>query len=192
MRRIRKMTCIAGYIDKEGNIFMGGDSIGVSDSDFSIVKDPKVFIKSNMIFGYSESFRMGQILKYDFNIPQHPKNKSDMEYLCSIFIPKLIKKFEEIEFKLDDDELLGSFIIGYNSHLYVVFSKTFQILESDKNFEAVGAGESYAKGAFYVMENYNVVASPIDKVHLALKASAEFCFVKEPFNILKLGVERKK
>ena len=56
------MTCIVGYLDKE-TVYLGGDSAG-TDGNYSqhIRKDKKVFQNGPFIFGFTSSFRMGQIL----------------------------------------------------------------------------------------------------------------------------------
>jgi len=57
------MTCIVGLIDKESKkIYMGGDSAGVANYSLSVRKDPKVFKRYGFIFGFTSSFRMGQLL----------------------------------------------------------------------------------------------------------------------------------
>lgn len=180
------MTCIVGYVDKEtGDIYIGGDSIGYGDLSWSIITDPKVFIKENIIIGYASSFRMGQILKYSLKIPKRNKKiKNDMEYLCSIFIPELMKTLEKEKFSPSNLEQCGTFLIGYNKHLYVV-SENFQVLEDIKNYEAIGCGEDYAKGALCILENNNIIP-PEEKIRLALDAASQFSMVKEPFNILIL------
>ena len=60
------MTCIVGLVDN-GKIYMGGDSAGVSNLDIRIRADQKVFKTGEFIMGFTSSFRMGDLLKYDFN-----------------------------------------------------------------------------------------------------------------------------
>lgn len=79
------MTCIVGYLNG-GKVFMGGDSAGTAGYSQTIRADEKVFVKNKMIFGFTSSFRMGQLLRYSFEIPKHPKEKSDYEYLVTDFI----------------------------------------------------------------------------------------------------------
>ena len=71
------MTCIVGFIDKDG-VYIGGDSCALSTDDYSynIRQDEKVFQKGEFIFGYSASFRMGQIIRFKLRTPNHPKGKS--------------------------------------------------------------------------------------------------------------------
>jgi len=63
------MTCIVGLVEN-GKVYIGGDSAGVAGLDITTRKDEKVFQKENMIFGFTSSFRMGQILRYSFKNPR--------------------------------------------------------------------------------------------------------------------------
>lgn len=93
------MTCIVGYVEKD-NVWIGGDSAGANVSTYEICTraDEKVFKKNGMIFGFTSSFRMGQIIRYCFTPPEQSSKKSDFGYLCSDFIDALIKCFKDKEF----------------------------------------------------------------------------------------------
>lgn len=68
------MTCIIGYNDKENEkIYMIGDSAGVSNLDVTVRSDKKVFFNGDFLFGFTTSFRMGQILMN----AELPKQKED-------------------------------------------------------------------------------------------------------------------
>ena len=98
------MTCIVGFVDKD-NIYMGGDSAGSWGSELRPRKDPKVFIKDGMIYGFTSSFRMGQIIRSCFTRPEQPDGVSDYDYMCSIYIDKLSECFKEKGFiKIKDSE----------------------------------------------------------------------------------------
>ena len=67
------MTCIVG-LEHKGKVYIGGDSAGVAGYSLSVRADQKVFINGNFIFGFTSSFRMGQILRFGFNPPRrHPE-----------------------------------------------------------------------------------------------------------------------
>ena len=83
------MTCIVGFVEK-GIVYIGGDSAGVSGLDLRLREDEKVFLKNGMAFGFTSSFRMGQILRYCFTIPDQDPRKDDFSYLCTDFIDALI------------------------------------------------------------------------------------------------------
>jgi ATP-dependent protease HslVU (ClpYQ) peptidase subunit len=184
------MTCIAAYKDFNGNIFVGGDSIGINESDNIIsLKNPKVFIKDKMIFGFTGPLRMGQILQYDFDIPKHPNSMDDYTYLISIFIDSLITKFEEKKYATITDNAItasSTFIIGYNKQIYKV-EDNFQVIEINKDYQCAGCGEEFGLGAFWALDKMSII--PEDRIYLVLKCAAEFSLVKEPFLIFKLSYD---
>lgn len=79
------MTCIVGLKHKD-KVYIGGDSLGANTAFQKTVRaDEKVFQKDDMIFGFTSSFRMGQILRYSFFPPARIENITDMQYLRNIY-----------------------------------------------------------------------------------------------------------
>ena len=59
------MTVIVGYVDEEnGKVYIGSDSQGVSGDHTINRADPKVFISHGITYGFTSSYRMGQILRF--------------------------------------------------------------------------------------------------------------------------------
>jgi len=180
------MTCIIGY-SKNDTIYMGGDSAAVNSyHEIDIRQDRKVFIKRDMIFGFSASYRVGQILKYDFKIPDHNHNLTNDEYLHSVLIPKMIGTLKEKGKTIKNGEISDlSILIGYKGFLYEI-QEDFQISQLQIPFCACGAGANFAKGAFYVLEN-NKKLSAKNKILKSLETSSYFsAAVSPPFYVLKL------
>lgn len=179
------MTCIVGW-SENNQVWIGGDSAGVSNNLMSIRADEKVFIKDDFIFGFTTSFRMGQLIRYKLNIPDR-KNKQDIkDYLYVDFLDALIACFNDNGYiKIDNSVILGgTFIFGYKGKVYRVDSD-FQICEQIFNFDAVGCGAEIALGCLRGLMDYNLC--PEDKIFAALEASSVFSTgVRTPFLILKL------
>lgn len=179
------MTCIVGLIEN-GKIYLGGDSCGVSDNDYHIRKDKKVFRNGPMVMGFIDSFRMGQILQFNFKVPSHPRNMSDFRYMCSVFATEVIDTFTENGYIKNSGNRVegGTFIIGYKGSLYTMYND-FQIEMLFDPYTAAGCGESYAKGALKILSPMKI--SPQKKVEKALKAAEAFSTdVRGPFNIVTL------
>lgn len=189
------MSCIIAYRSKNGNIYMGCDSASIALEDFSIStrNDKKVFLKNDMIFGFANSFRMGQILKYKFKRPDHPKNMDDYEYMCTLFIDAVIKCFVENSFigTTEEGEIQfdGIFMVGYNKQIYTI-GPDFQIDSEDSKFSCIGCGSSYALGAMYALTN-NKNEDEIDILNIItdslLIASNYSLGVRKPFTIFELS-----
>ena len=107
------MTCIVGFVENN-KVYMAGDSAGVSGFDYKIREDQKVFKNDNMLFGFTTSFRMGQILQYCLTIPDHDPRIDDFKYLCTTFIDAVIKCFKEKGFGTTSDGEFGGgqFLLG--------------------------------------------------------------------------------
>jgi ATP-dependent protease HslVU (ClpYQ) peptidase subunit len=180
------MTCIVGYIDKK-KVYIGGDSAGSTEYRITIRKDPKVFKKGNMIFGFTSSFRMGQLLQFDLKIPSHPKNMSDYEYMVSKFIKAVRVCFKQGAYTSINNgvEEGGHFLVGYKSNLYKI-EADFQVQLGYSNYMALGAGEYYALGALHAASEIGKLL-PEEIVTLALQAAGKFTpGVEGPYNIVCL------
>ncbi len=187
------MTCIVGMIDKNKNIFIGADSAGSNGYDIRTRTDKKVFINGDMIFGFTSSFRMGQLLRYSLKIPKHSQVKDDYAYLCTDFINAVIKCLEKNKYAHVKDNVAsgGTFIFGYKNNLYTV-EGNFQVEQINLNYTSCGSGEDYAMGALYAMDDALVLTSAEEKIKRALEAAQEFSAgVRGPFEILKLESKEK-
>jgi len=167
------MTCIVG-IEHEGTVYIAGDSAGVDGCGIRTVRaDEKVFVVGGIVYGFTTSFRMGQILRYSF-VPPQRNDKGDMAYLATDFVQEARRCFKEHGY-----EQGGTFLIGYRGHLYRV-DEDYQVGRSVDDFQACGAGYEVALGSLFS----SVGEPPIDRCKLALAASAHFVTsVHGPFNI---------
>jgi len=180
------MTCIIGLIDKDGDIFMGGDSAGVSGSSLQIRADEKVFINENYIMGITGSFRMGQILRYSFSPPKFYGDIDLYSFMVTTFINKVRKCLKEGGFatKKDEVEKGGKFLVGYKSRLFIIDSD-YQVGEMIDKFASIGCGEDIALGSLYSTKNSPL--KPEGRIKLALESAEHFnTAVRSPFIILKL------
>jgi len=182
------MTCIIGYVSDDNIVYIGADSAGVSGNDIRIRADEKVFKNGDFIFGFTTSFRMGQILRYVFKPPERKVFSTDDEYLHNDFINEIIKTFQENGYAKIESNVIkgGMFIFGYKGKLYFV-DNDFQIGKPIRNYESIGCGENYAIGCLYALENTNI--SIEKKITKALEAAEEFSTgVRGPFHIIKEGI----
>jgi hypothetical protein len=183
------MTCIVG-LKHNNKIYIGGDSLGINDKYQKTIRlDEKVFIKNDMIFGFTHSFRMGQIIRYAFDIPQRMVSLTDMDYLVGHFIPALMQAYEEHGFlkKADDSESEGgTFILGYNGTLYCI-EDDFQVGIPKLPYIAVGAGEDVAMGSMFTTGKLDKKVTPEKRISLALDAATEHsAAVSPPYVILSI------
>lgn len=163
------MTCIIGLVHKD-RVYMGGDSMAAASWDMQAVRHPKVFKTGEFIIGYTDSFRMGQLLQYEFAPPGHD-SLTPRAYMTSVFPEAVRKLFADKGYLWVENsrESGGEFIVGYRGALYTVQSD-FSVLQYREAFTAVGCGKPYALGAMACME----ALSPKRRIRQALQIAAQF------------------
>jgi ATP-dependent protease HslVU (ClpYQ) peptidase subunit len=184
------MTCIVA-IERDGEVWMGGDSAASRDDDIVRRVNPKVFWNNGFLIGYSGSFRVGQLLQYAFCPPFHAEDQPDMEFLVVEFVDALRQLMKERGTLMKEEEGEAhdaEFIIGYRGKIYVVESD-FHVGAPLTPYAACGSGAAYAMGALHAIHK-NVELRPQEKIEAALSAAAEFCTgVRSPFTILSSAVD---
>jgi hypothetical protein len=187
------MTCIVGLEHDDGMVSIGGDSAGVDGGlGIRIRTDEKVFINGPMIFGFSSSFRMGQILRYSLTVPEQlPSQKDDYRFMCTTFIDAVRKCLKDGGYARvkDGEDIGGFFLVGYKGKLYRVESD-FQVGRSMRTFDACGCGEDYALGAMWGRD----LGQPFEEqIRRSLAAAASFSAgVAPPFFVLRSDGEKKQ
>ena len=153
---------------------MGGDSASVGGGLRRKSNVPKVFINGEFIIGFCGSWRMGDIMLYDFSPPPRPTNCKDHQYIVQHVIEHLRKLFKEKGFggKDSNGDTGGIFLLGYRGKIYSV-SSDFQVGEFREGIDATGSGYAYALGSLYSTSQY--VNYPEWRIETALRAAAEFC-----------------
>ena len=179
------MTCIVGLID-DGDVYIGGDSAGVAGTDITVMANEKVFISRDFIYGFTESFRMGQLLRYAFRPP--PRKVSLLPYMVVDFVTELRACFSAHGWERKEEDGAdkgGCFLVGHAGRLFLVDSD-FQVGESVVPYASIGCGEGFALGSLYA----STVKSPRGRVKQSLEAAGYHSVgVSAPFVIKKLKGE---
>lgn len=179
------MTCIVGLVTDEG-VLLGGDRAAVDDRHYlTNCAQPKVFRRGSMIFGYTSSFRMGQLLQYRLIVPERKPETSADEFMCTDFVDAVracLKDggYTRIEYSREE---VGQFLVGAFGQLFV-FDNDYNV-RNDGCFNAVGSGVSVALGAMYATAKLEM--GPEERVQLALEAATQFVTtVRQPFDLIWL------
>jgi len=180
------MTCIVSVI-KDDKVWMGADSAGVCNNILDIRSDKKVFIKNDFLIGFTSSFRMGDILKYNFN-PTRCEDWDLEKYMVTTFVDDLREFFSKHGFLKKDNNVDygGNFLVGIRGRIFEI-GTDFQVGWTSNNYTAIGSGELVAKGALYTMFNNFENLSPLTMCTAALNAAQHHTTsVREPFHILSI------
>lgn len=189
------MTCIAGLVH-DGTVYLGGDSAGVSGTALTRRADTKVWVAGEYVFGFTTSFRMGQLLHHAFK-PPVPKPSEDLErFMTTRFVDAVrvcLKKGGYAQVNPDPDEepeTGGTFLVGLRGRLFCIDSD-YQVAEAADCYDAVGAGAEIAKGALCVLQGLEI--PPQERLRKALEAAEHWSgAVCSPFRFVETPRQRAK
>ena len=179
------MTCIVGIVEND-KVYLAGDSAGSSGHTSDTKNIKKVFhniFDTDFIFGYSGSFRLGQILQYNFIPPENKWGWDFQRYIATNFIDTLQDCLKDNEYNIKENGV--NFLMGYQNNLIEIQSDfSFFINSENHSFDSVGCGEEFAKGALSILvKDFNKESE--EKLIETLKAVENFdAYVKPPFHIV--------
>lgn len=181
------MTCIAA-VAHDGKVYMGGDSAGVGGYDLTVRADAKVFRNGPFVFGFTTSFRMGQLLRHALTAP---RPEGDLErFMCTTFVDAVRECLKAGGYASThhDTESGGTFLVGVSGRLFQIDSD-YQVGESRDRYDAVGCGSGYALGSLHLTAGIDWRdCHPNWRVRSALKAAAHHSAgVRGPFRIVVGG-----
>lgn len=184
------MTCIAAVTDGK-RITIGGDSAGVAGLSLTVRNDQKVFMRKGpcgveWLFGFTTSFRMGQLIQYELRLPRlEARTHEDLfGFMIRQFIPALRSCLKKGGWASKDHEREsgGTFIIGLEGKLFIVHGD-YQVSEPRDPYVAVGCGEDLALGSLFSSVHDG---DQRKRVALALSAAERFSGgVRAPFTIIE-------
>lgn len=175
------MTCIVGLVSA-AQVFIGGDSAGVTSGRLSLVvrNDRKVFRNGDFVMGFTTSFRMGQLLAFNFHPPKPRIGVDIMAYMVTDFIDAARSRMKDGGYARVKEavEEGGTFLVGYSGRLFHI-SDDFQVGESSHGFDACGCGDLIALGSLHSTRTWT---DPTARLKEALEAAETFSAgVRSPF-----------
>lgn len=180
------MTCIVGVIGNK-QVILAADSLASTAHTKEEVLTPKLIsletteiIDNHMLnpvkigIGYTSSFRMGDILTYNFSPPKIQKNQPLTEYMVKEFIPELIDCFDKHSFTRSVNAVKegGCFLVAIKERLFIV-QTDFSVLEPTTGYSAVGSGSDLALGSLHT--SAMLIQDAKQAAELAVKAASQFC-----------------
>jgi ATP-dependent protease HslVU (ClpYQ) peptidase subunit len=185
------MTCIVA-IAQNGTVYMGSDHAASDEKSGWILsrKEPKCFKVGQYGIAFTDSFRMGQILQYNWTPPKYTPTKTNSgldKFMRTKFIDSVkdafrVNGFGSVSQAGAEDEG-GIFIVGVEGRIFTV-DEDFHIGENIVNYMAEGSGGHIALGALYATKNQK---NPRMRLKTALEAAAEFNMaVRSPFTYIQV------
>ncbi len=172
------MTCIVG-VKHKGEVYIGGDSNGSCVSQHTKIhrKDKKVFIRHGIAYGFTSSYKMGQILQY--HMPEIISEKLIKRDVFEFVVTELVPKYRNIlklkgYSKINNNvEVGGTFLIGLKGRLFSI-EDDFQVAESLDNYTAIGSGDQLALSSMETIQRLMPKMKPECKIERAIKTAAKF------------------
>jgi len=148
------MTLIIGIdlqLGKDKYLYLAGDKCGSN----GFVKDnyvkPKIFKRDDYAFGYTSSFRMGQLLEHSKISKDLPSWKEE-ENVYTSFVDWAKTAMKDGGYLQEKNgEITGGNFIFFNGKSLYEVQSDFSILVPNDGLLAVGQGEYHAKG---IMRSY--------------------------------------
>ena len=184
------MTCIVG-IEHPAGVTVGADSAATSGSNISIgdTIDHKVFIRGAYIFGFTWSYRMGQLLRYTVDLPEPPARSQLDRFMVTAFVDYIREGFEQAGWLKTKEgrEEQGQFFVGVRGRLYCVQSD-WHVGRPAARYEAIGSGGNVAIGSLHTTASLHL--PPDTRARWALQAAAAFTStVAAPFRVRTLPAD---
>lgn len=188
------MTCIVALIH-ENKVLLGGDAAASDEKSGLIFQrtDPKVFKVGQFGIGFIDSFRMGQILQYNWTPPVYKPTagyRNLDKFMRTKFVDSIKDVFKEQGYgnfssSTEDGDLGGIFIVAVQGAGRIfTMDSDFHIGEADVMYMAEGAGQELALGSLFSTAQ---VKTPRKRVRTALEAAAKFNMaVRPPFTIIEI------
>jgi hypothetical protein len=188
------MTCIVALIH-ENKVFLGGDAAASDDKSGLIFQrtDPKVFKVGQFGIGFVDSFRMGQILQYNWTPPIYKPTagyRNLDKFMRTRFVESVKDAFKEQGYGnfsqgTEEGDQGGIFLIAVQGAGRVFTMDTdFHLGEADVMYMAEGAGQELALGSLF---STATIKTPRKRVRMALEAATKFNMaVRPPFTIIEV------
>ncbi len=150
-------------------------------------------LSMRVVFGFSTSFRIGQVLQYKFavgsnfpELPGYPELLS--EFMATEFVDywKRCARDNGVVTMINGMESCGDFMVGIAGRLFTVY-KDFQVAESVSGYEVIGmeGGRNVALGAMHALERLNPFMGPKIRMRAVLEAASYHCTnVCPPFHMV--------
>lgn len=172
------MTIVVALKDeKTKKIYLACDSQATDTNslDKTHRKDSKIFEKNGLHYGFTSSYRMGQILRFHSErVLLPPASGSPYEQVGVYYIPMWRRILKENGFTSisNNEETGGTFIVVYEGEIFCV-QDDFQLEHSYENYVAIGCGMDYALGSLYETSRDSKLSAKV-RVQRAVEAACYF------------------
>jgi len=180
------MTVVLADTQDETLIFAADSAASNGDEIYTIAM-PKVFARGSYLFGYTGSYRIGQILRHYVELPEPPEREAE-RFLVREAVPILRAAVLEQGAAGPGRDFLGektALLVGFRGRTWCI--GTDLTVTPEAAYGAIGSGRLRAYGAFHAL--YAAGVGPARRrLELVLEATAEHTAnVRRPWQLVSLG-----
>lgn len=183
------MTIIVG-LQHAGGVVMGADSIS-TDGTYCSQRDGttrKLFRKGPYLIGYTTSFRLGDLLRFEVRWPAPPKRRGDAvlyRHMVSAVVPAIRAAFAAGgAVAAGGAEQGAELLIAVSGRLFRI-GRDHHVAGYLAGYATCGCGEDIANGALHATAGLDGL-EPRRRVRLALHAAAAHCVrARGPFFLME-------
>ncbi len=182
------MTCVVGSIDDQ-SVILAADSAAIGNPDGSEIytmPEPKVFRCGPYVVGVCGSYRVGQVLRYQGDLPEPHPDSDFGSFLVRDLVPAIGELIETEGVVGSHRTFLGNkvvILLGYQRQLWSITSDLTVLPEVE--FGAIGSGRLRAYAALHALKAAGVEPAQ-RRLELALEAAAMYtASVRPPWHFVR-------
>lgn len=179
------VTCIVGLATPDG-VWMGADSFGSDGSQEIAYRSPKLIVAGELVLGFTESYRAGDLLRYSLRrLPERGRFDDPHEYMVTVVVELVRTVFKDGGYNKADGgrDTAATLLAACGGRLFLVGSD-YCVLEPKSGFTAIGSGYLAAQGSLHTSDM--LLWEPERRVRAALEAAAGLCAgVGPPFHVMQ-------
>ena len=183
------MTLIIGLVH-DGQAYLAGDTAASNGHTYQHTVQPKVFKNGGLLFGYTTSFRMGQLLEHNLSVPARTVGQELLPWLVCGLVPAVRGCLSQGGFaqNCSGNERGGNFLIVAEERIFEMQAE-YSVLERTDGYAAVGSGEDYALASLHTTAQLDL--PPLRRLELAFgAATGNVTTVKAPVWVFTPGAEK--
>lgn len=167
------MTCIVG-MEHGDTVFIGGDIQGTGWNNKVVHTQPKTFTKNGVIFGYTTSYRFGQLIEHMIIDPVVPHEENEVyRWLITVLVPNIKKTMKDADWDKG-----GNCLIGVKNQLWEL-QDDWSVLRTRNGYASVGSGYEYANGSLFTSVTSGRMLpgsrdDVVDALRMAVRAAGTF------------------
>jgi ATP-dependent protease HslVU (ClpYQ) peptidase subunit len=143
------LTLIIGLVH-DGKAYLAGDTIASNGYTYHNTVQPKVFKNGVLYMGYTDSFRMGQLLEHNLSVPARTVGQELLPWLVCSLVPAVRTCLTQGGYAQNSsgNERGGNFLIVAEHRIFEMQGE-YSVLERTDGYAAVGSGEDYALASLH-------------------------------------------